>query len=207
MTRKLQLLLIALVLATAAEAATVWQLNLTTGQEPGIVTLTTSNGDPRATPFGTATASLNDAMTALTLNITVNNIDFTGTQTADTNDNLRAAHIHASPTVTPATSAGVVFGFIGAPLNDNNPSDAVVTPFSSGVGGTVFAKWDANEGQNTTLTAQLQNLLSGHAYLNFHTNQNPGGEIRGNFAAVPEPASVLLFGSGLVLIALHRFKR
>jgi hypothetical protein len=37
-----------------------------------------------------------------------------------------------------------------------------------------------SEGNNTTLTAQLPNILSGHAYINFHTVQFGGGEIRGN---------------------------
>jgi hypothetical protein len=59
----------------------------------------------------------------------------------------------------------------------------VQTPFSTGVGGTFIGKWDAPEGNGTTLAAQLTNLRTGHAYLNFHTTQFTGGEIRGNFPA------------------------
>jgi hypothetical protein len=118
-------------------------------------------------------------MTAMTFTATVFNIDFTGSQTSDINDNLSAAHIHAGPLVTPATNGPVVWGFFGTPFNDNNPNDVVVQPFATGVGGTISGKWDAAEGNNTTLAAQLANILGGRAYINFHTRQFPGGEARG----------------------------
>jgi hypothetical protein len=92
-----------------------------------------------------------------------------------------AAHIHAGPSVTPTTNGPVVWGFFGAPLNDNNPNDVVNTPFASGVGGTISGKWDAPEGNGTTFAAQLANLKEGRAYINFHTTQFGGGEVRGNF--------------------------
>jgi uncharacterized protein (TIGR03118 family) len=68
-------------------------------------------------------------------------------------------------------------------FNPNNPNDNVVIPFSSGVGGSINGKWDAPEGNGTTLAAQLSNLREGRAYVNFHTTQFPGGEIRGNIPA------------------------
>jgi hypothetical protein len=52
---------------------------------------------------GTPSSSCDDMM-SLTFTATIFNIDFTGRQTADMNDNLVAAHIHASPTVTPTTN-------------------------------------------------------------------------------------------------------
>ena len=121
----------------------------------------------------------------MTFTATIFNIDFTGSQTADANDNLTNAHIHASAADPPPATRPVVWGFIGTPFNDNNPNDAVVTPFGpGGVGGTVTAKWDAPEGNNTTLAAQIDNLRAGRAYVNFHTVQFGGGEIRGNFPAL-----------------------
>src|SRR2546421_6351212 len=48
--------------------------------------------------------------------------------------------------------------------------------FSTGVGGAFRGKWDAPEGNGTTLAAQLTNLRTGHAYINFHTTQFGGGE-------------------------------
>ncbi|HYE16246.1 MAG TPA: TIGR03118 family protein, partial [Pyrinomonadaceae bacterium] len=163
------------------EQVRLFVVQMTNAQENPPANPTSSNGGPRPTSFGTARLLFNEAQTALTLTATVNNIDFTGAQSpAEANDNLTNAHIHASASVTPATNAPVVWGFIGLPFNDNNPNDSVVTPFASGVGGNVRAKWDAPEGNNTTLAAQLANLREGRAYVNFHTTQFPGGEIRGN---------------------------
>jgi hypothetical protein len=58
-----------------------------------------------------------------------------------------------------------------------------VIPFTTGVGGQINGKWDAPEGDGTTLAAQLSNLREGRAYVNFHTTQFGGGEIRGNIPA------------------------
>ena len=116
----------------------------------------------------------------MTMTATVFNLDCTGTQTADVNDNLVAAHIHAGILVTPTTNGGVVWGFFGAPFNETSPNDQVVTPFVTGVGCTITGKWDAAEGNGTTLAPQIANILAGRSYINFHTTQFGGGEIRGN---------------------------
>ncbi len=53
--------------------------------------------------------------------------------------------------------------------------------------------------------ALIAGMLAGQSYLNIHTTQNPGGEIRGFLALViPEPGTVLLLGIGLVGLALAR---
>jgi hypothetical protein len=152
---------------------------------------TTSTGAPRPASSGTATFELNDAQNALSFTATIFNIDVTGTQTADTNDNLVAAHIHAP--ALQGTNASVVWGFFGTPDNDNNPDNFVLTPFATGVGGTFSSIWNLQEGNGTTLTAQIPNLLSGLAYINFHTVQFGGGEIRGQISVVPGPIA----GAGL----------
>ncbi|HBB98775.1 MAG TPA: TIGR03118 family protein [Blastocatellia bacterium] len=157
--------------------------SLTNAQEVPPTTPTTSTGGSRPASFGTAKFQFNSAQTAMTFTATINNIDVTGSQTTDTNDNLIAAHIHAGAAVVPGVNGAVVWGFFGTPFNDNNPNDSVVTPTSGGVGGTFSGKWDAPEGNATTLAAQLTNLRTGHAYINFHTTQFTGGEIRGNIPA------------------------
>src|SRR5258708_39351336 len=100
--RRLSIGLLALLLATLggapAQATTILSATLTNAQENPPTVPTTSTGAPRPASFGTANFVLNDAMTALTFSATVFNIDFTGTQTPDVNDNLTAAHIHAGPT-------------------------------------------------------------------------------------------------------------
>jgi len=190
---------------SSSYASTILFANLTNSQETPPTVPTTSTGAPRPASFGTASFVLNDAQTAMTFTATVFNIDFTGTQTPDPNDNLVAAHIHASPTVTPTITAPVVWGFFGSPFNDNNPNDVVVTPFLVGVGGTVSGKWDLNEGNGTTLTAQLNNILTGHAYINFHTTQFGGGEIRGAILT-PEPSSALLMVAACAFFFLFRLR-
>jgi CHRD domain/PEP-CTERM motif len=179
---------------------------MTNAGEPGTVAPTTTGGLPRASS-GTATFTLNTdnpAAPFMTFSATVAGIDLTGTQSADTNDNLAAAHIHGSgttnPNTIPPTNAGVVWGFFGTPFNETAPNDQVVTPLAVGVGGTITGKWDLTEGNSgTTLAAQIPNILAGRTYINFHTTQFSGGEIRG--ALIPEPSSLALFGAALLGLA------
>jgi hypothetical protein len=148
---------------------------------------------------------LNDAMTALSMSVTINGIDVTGTQTSDPLDNLMAAHIHALAPGAPLTAnGGVVWGFFGMPFNDTIAPTIVVTPFATGVGGTFVSVWNAMEGNNTTLLAQLENLHASRTYINFHTGEFPGGEIRGAITPIPEPATLTLLGLGLLGVGMRR---
>jgi hypothetical protein len=192
---------------TPVNADTILFANLTNSQEVPPTVPTTATGAPRPASFGTATFVLNTAQTAMTFSATIFNIDFTGTQTADVNDNLVAAHIHAGPTVAPGVNGPVVWGFFGSPFNDNNPNDVVMTPFATGVGATISGKWDAPEGNGTTLAAQVANILGGHSYINFHTTQFGGGEIRGAITPVPEPSAFILFGAGILVLATSALRR
>ena len=193
------------VACSGAFADTEFVANLTNSQEPGNIVPTTSTGGPRPASFGTGTFVLNTAQTQLTMTVEVHNIDFTGTQTPDNFDNLVNAHIHSGLNSPPANNS-VAWGFIGAPFNDNNPTDTIVTPFGTGVGGTVVSKWDAPEGNGgTTLTAQLANLFAGRAYVNFHTVQFAGGEVRGAIL-IPEPVSLSLISVASIGLLRRRQK-
>lgn len=47
----------------------------------------------------------------------------------------------------------------------------------------------------------LTGLESGLAYVNIHDAVFPGGEIRGQLIATPEPSSMLLLGTGVLALA------
>jgi hypothetical protein len=72
-----------------------------------------------------------------------------------------------------------------------------------------FSSSASNGGLNSTLTltaAQETSLLSGLYYINVHTSVNPGGEIRGNLVAVPEPSSVALVALVGVPVVIARMR-
>jgi hypothetical protein len=58
-------------------------------------------------------------------------------------------------------------------------------------------------------TAFLNGLFGGRAYYNVHTARYPGGEIRGQLAAVPEPATwgMMIAGFGIVGGAMRSQRR
>jgi hypothetical protein len=197
-------------LNTGALAQEYFTATITHDQETGAAGMTplvTSTGSPRLLSYGTAQFILNETATALSFTATVFNLDVTGLQTPnDTNDNLGAAHIHAGAF---GASGGVVWGFLGAPDNDIIGVPFVATPFTDAVGGTFSGTWDLTEGNSThTLASQLANIRAGNTYINFHTPQFPGGEIRGQI--VPDAGSTAAM-LGLVVIGLlgmhRRIKR
>ena len=143
---------------------------------------------------------LNDAMTALSYDITLTGLDIDGLQTpADPNDNASRFHIHAAPA---GANGGIVFG-MKDPNHDTD--DLVINP----VTGRITGVWDGTEGNGTTLAAQLPNLLANGLYFNVHTPDHAGGEIRGQIIVVPEPATLALAAgpAALLLLARRRLAR
>jgi len=65
---------------------------------------------------------------------------------------------------------------------------------------------DRDEGNGTTLAAELGNLFSGNLYINAHTGDHPAGEIRG-LIAVPAPPRLVLIVvaiAGIAGVSLRR---
>ena len=147
---------------------------------------------------GMALLELNDAQTRLEISIQLNGLDLDGLQTASPDDDVVGLHIHRGGF---GVNGPVVFGFIG-PNNDLN-ADLLIDPLA----GLVTSAWDLNEGNATTLAAELPSLFSEGLYFNVHTPAFPAGEIRGQILQVPEPAMLGLMGIGLAGVVLARCRK
>lgn len=191
--------------ATAHAALIILEATLTNAAETPPTSPTTDAGAPR-TSFGTAIFHLHTSVPLMTMSATITGIDIGG-QTPDVNDNLVAAHIHAGPNDPNVTTNPVRWGFFGTPDNDVSPKQLVITPAASGAGGTFESTWDANEGNPTgvnNLAGQIDHILAERSYINFHTAQFGGGEIRGTLRVVqiiPEAGTLALLGLGLLGLA------
>lgn len=122
--------------------------------------------------------------------------------------NTTAAHIHCC--TPPGANAGVATAvptFPGFPLGvtsgsytqtfDLTLASTYNPAFIAARGGTV-------DGARAALLAGLQN---GQTYLNVHSSTFPGGEIRGQLQPVPEPATLILLGTGLAGVAARRRRK
>jgi hypothetical protein len=112
-----------------------------------------------------------------------------------------ASHIHASTPLPFFGTAGVATTtptFAGFPLGvtsgtyDNTLDMTLASSYN--------APFLAASGGNTGAAelALLNASLTNQSYLNIHTTNFTGGEIRGFLRLVPEPSSVILMGIGTV---------
>jgi hypothetical protein len=150
---------------------------------------------PAASPgTGTATVTLDTVAHLLTVSVTFSGLTAPAT----------AAHIHCC-LATPFTgNAGVATqtpSFTGFP---NATSGTYSATFNTTLAATWNSAFVTAQGSIANAEAALAAAMTtGRAYLNIHTANFPGGEIRG-FLATPEPGTLALLGFGAAALALAR---
>jgi hypothetical protein len=112
--------------------------------------------------------------------------------------NPAASHIHCCS--APGTNVNVALAFAGFPATTSGSYFHVFNLLDPSVYTTSFL---TNFGGGTAAgarTALVSGMIAGEAYTNIHNSVFPGGEIRGQLAPVPEPASwvIMIAGFGLL---------
>lgn len=161
------------------------------------------NGSVASPGTGTGLVTWDTIAKMMTVNVVFGNLTTPNT----------AAHIHCCVTlpVTQSSTAGVattVPTFTGFP--GGVTSGAYLHTFDMldpSSYNPAFLNNAMNMGSAANASMTLFNgIVAGQAYLNIHTSQNTGGEIRGFLAQVPEPGTLALVAGAFALIGLRRLR-
>ncbi len=151
--------------------------------------------------------------TTLTYDIQFENVDLDGSQTPSVLDNITALHLHDTTRCAPnvpqciagTDTAGTihVLNIFGLPRNDD--ADVMVDPVAS----TISGIWDVSDTSAPgtmapTLSiadpAVIDLLMNEQVALFVHTNEIPSAASGGMLRLVPEPGTMALSLSGLLLM-------
>ncbi len=153
---------------------------------------------PSGSPgIGTALVTVDTTTHIMTVNVAFSGLF--STTAGNLPSGTTAAHIHCC--VPPGANAGVATAvptFPGFPLGVT--SGTYLQTFDLTLASTYNPAFITAHGGSVAgaEAAFIAGLLSGQTYFNIHTNAFPGGEIRGQLQAVPEPATLLLLTTGLM---------
>ncbi len=120
-------------------------------------------------------------------------------------------HIHRAPR---DQNGSVVYGIISPSSEVLGFSDVVFSATADGAT-RITGEWDADEGLGGLTFSDFAAIFDDTApgtdtpfYVNLHTTDFPGGEIRGQIVAapspVPLPATLPMLAGGVLLLALRR---
>jgi len=187
MKKTLNLLVLVVAIAALSGVAKADQLAF-------ITTLTgTQEVPPNASPgIGSALVTVDTGTHMMTVNVS-----FAGLLSPTV-----ASHIHCcTPPGANAMVATAVPTFPGFPLGVT--SGTYLQTFDLTVASTYNPAFIAAHGGTVAgaEAAFIAGLQGGLTYLNIHTSLFPGGEIRGQLQAVPEPVTLLLLATGLAGVA------
>lgn len=157
---------------------------------------TTTLAGTNEVPPNASTASGTAVVTLAGSLLTVD-VDFTGLSASAT-----AAHIHCC--TLPGTNAGVAVGLVGFPAVTSGSYSHVFNLLDPSIYSAAFL------GAGTAAMAEahlVAAMFAGTTYVNIHTSVFPGGEIRGQLPALPEPMAWALLGLGLLGIGVVRRRK